>query len=285
MTDDRKLIFTLDTSARTDVAQRARRRMPSGAPVDLGDVGRSVHFLRGVCSRSAFALTSFYLLRATDIRGRNPCSVPDYPGKVLQSNLSFSSLNNVALSCRKVFDHAAKGLTGANFGKQSDSTLKKHAEYWAKMSERPEDEAYDALHFLRSFFAKCSKTDADLFKDGTMLGSRIGFVKQYADRVAAHLSLQDYEFDILDLAHVVAALVLVGEIVRGFDMVDGASDYFDQIDQAACNAAVNLFPSAPPLRLFERVKIEQQARACWQSGEAIGIQMLIEQLPSTLGLS
>ncbi|KVM48919.1 hypothetical protein WJ58_26140 [Burkholderia ubonensis] len=282
MADNSKLYLKIDRSAAAKVAERANRRMPREAPIDVGDLGKSVHFLRGVGSRSAFALSSYYVLLAADIDGQNPCTIPHYPGKVLQSYLKFSSLNTFALACRKVFDHG-KGLTGAGFGKHSDSTLRKHAKYWAELSQRPMEDAYSALHFLRTFFIKCAKTDTDLFKDGTTLGRRIGFVKQYADRVAAHLSLQDYEFDGLDLAHVVAALVLVGEIIRSFDMASESSSYFDQIDQAALDATQALFPNAPKIRLFENIKIEQQARACWKLGEEFGIQMLTEQLPYAIG--
>ncbi|CAM2165166.1 HEPN AbiU2-like domain-containing protein [Burkholderia latens] len=283
MSDDPKLLIELDRTTETEVANRAKRRMRRAPPTDVDDVSKSIHFLRGVGSRASFVLTSFYFLLATEIDGKKPCTVPGYPGKVLQSYLQFESLNNLALACRKVFDHGAKGLTGAQFGKQRDETLKGHAEYWAKSSQCPIEETYSALHFLRTFFAKCSKTDAALFREGTTLGRRIGFIKQYADHAAAHLSLSDYEFDHLDLAHVVAVLVLVGEIIRSFDAPYQSADYYDQIDQASFDAAVALFPDTPRIRLFQNMKVESQARMCWQAGEALGIQMLTEQLPYATG--
>jgi hypothetical protein len=186
-------------------------------------------------------------------------------------------LNTIALACRKAFDHG-RGLTGAAFGRISDLTLEKHAEHWARYSAQNKEDAYIALHFLRTFFAKCSKKPDALFKEGTTLGRRIGFVKQYADRSAAHLSLEYYEFDTLDIAHVVAALTLVGSIICSFD--NGAPpEYFNQIDEAAFDAAVALFPDTPRIRLFEHMKVEMQARLCWQWGEERGMHMLTEQLP------
>ena len=280
MADDLKIILNFDRSAEANVAKRAKRLMPAGAPTNLGDIATSVHFLRGVGSRATFALSSFYLSLAANEGGKNRCMIPGYPGKVLQSQVHFSSLNTIALACRKAFDHGS-GLTGATFGRVSDSTLEKHAEYWALNSNRSKDEAYRALHFLRTFFAKCSKKPDALFKDGTTLGRRIGFVKQYADRSAAHLSLEYYEFDHLDLAHLVATLTLIGSIICSFDN-GNPPEYFNQIDEAAFDAAVALFPDAPKIRLFEHMKIDMQARLCWQWGEEHGMHMLTEQLPYSI---
>jgi hypothetical protein len=203
--------------------------------------------------------------------------VPGYAGKVFQSQVRLASLNTIALACRKAFDHG-KGLTGAEFGRASNSTLEKHAAHWARNLTNSEEDAYRALHFLRTFFAKCAKKPDALFREGTTLGRRIGLVKQYADRSAAHLSLENHEFDTLDLAHLVAALTLVGSIICSFD--NGTPpEYFNQIDKAAFEAAAFLFPSVPKIRLFEKMKVDMQARLCWQWGEEQGIQMLTEQLP------
>ncbi len=277
MTDEIKIIFNLDRSAEAEVAKRAERQMPIGAPTGLGDVASSVQFLRGVGSRATFALSSFYFLLASDCNGNNQCTVPGYAGKVLQSQMHFSSLNTIALACRKAFDHG-KGLTGAAFGRASETTLVEHAEHWARYSGRSKEDAYQALHFLRTFFATCSKKPDTLFKDGTTLGRRIGLVKQYADRSAAHLSLDNYEFDNLDIAHLVAALALIGSIICSFDN-NCPPEYFNRIDEAAFDAAVALFPNAPRIRLFEHMKVDMQARLCWQWGEENGMRMLTGQLP------
>jgi hypothetical protein len=275
-----KLSFQVNRSAETELARRAEQMTPRGPPSHLDPLSRSIHFLRGVHSRSGFALSAFYMFLASDIEGKRVCTVPSYPGTVFQSFLHYSAFNTMSLACRKAFDHGTKGaLTGAAFGKQSDSTLISHGEYWAKLSGRPYDDAIQALVLLRSFFAKCSKTDTNLFKDGSTLGQRIGLLKQHADRSAAHLSMENYSVGVLDLAHVVAALSLVGEIVRSFDAPGFPPDHYNKIDEAAFDAANALFPDALKLRLFGRMKVEQQASACWRFGHDNGIHMLTEQLP------
>ena len=272
-----KLVLKIDRSAKAAVADRAERLQSTGAPDGLGDLGTSIHFLRGVGSRASFALASFYLLLGSNVKGTNPCTVPGYPGRILQSQIYFASLNTIALACRKVFDHG-RGLTGAKFGRESDKTLRAHAEYWAKNSSRPVDDAYRALDLLRAFFAKCSKKSDALFKDETTLGRRIGFLKQYADRSAAHLSLEDYEFDHLDVAHVIAALSIVGSIICSFDN-DAPCDCFNQIDEASFEAAAVLFPSMPKIRLFDQMNISEQGQMYWRLDVQFGMDMLLEQLP------
>lgn len=151
-----KFVLKIDRSAKAAVAERAERLQSTGASAGFGNLGTSIHFLRGVGSRATFALASFYLLLGANVKGSNPCTVPGYPGRILQSQIYFASLNTIALACRKVFDHG-KGLTGAKFGRESDETLRAHAEYWAKNSSRPVEDAYRALHLLRAFFANVPK--------------------------------------------------------------------------------------------------------------------------------
>ena len=229
------------------------------------------------------ALPAFYLFHAAAANTDRASSIEGYPGVVFKHSVSFSALGTVALACRKAFDHGANGLTGANFGKTSDATLKEHSEYWAKNSKRPPQDAYAALHLLRSIFRDCAKTDAVLFKDAAPLGQRVGLLKQYADRAAAHLSFEDYAVSIPDCAHVVAALALIGEIIRSFDDSSSLPTYFDTLDEAAFSAAKQLFPTTPDLRLFQHMKVEMQARICWQAGSEQGRQMFFEQLPYAIG--
>lgn len=261
-----------------DLTKGSHRRIESTS------VEKSVHFLRGVDSRSGIALTNFYLVLASDIRGTNTCIVPGHPGMVLQSAISFSSLNTVAIACRKVFDHGAKGLTGAIFGKQNDTILEKHAVIWAKYSGHSIEDALQALRFLRTLFANCSKSLEMSRKSDALLCRRIGKVKEYANNTAAHLTLDSYHFHRVDLAHIVAALTLVAEIIRTFDRPDASPDYFDAIDYAAHQAALALFPDAPAVRLFEVTKARDLARACWQVPLDDGIEMLMTQLPNVLGV-
>jgi len=89
--------------------------------------------------------TPVYLMKESDVQlilGRK------YPGLILKHSLQVSSIETIALSCRKTFD-TAKGLTGAKFSQLSDSTLTEVAEYWANGSGRPNQDAYAALDLIR----------------------------------------------------------------------------------------------------------------------------------------
>lgn len=272
-----KIFFEFKSTAKVDLAERVKNQAGT-RPILLDGHLRSIHFLRGIHSRAQYALVAFYMLLGTNVQATKRCSVSGQPGQVFQSYLHQSALATLSLACRKAFDHARKGMTGANFGRATDTVLEQHAGYWVKNSGESLDNCVRALRLLRRFFLACSKNSGDLFKEDGTLGRRIGLVKQYADRSAAHISLDDYRIDILDFAHVVAALGLVGEIVRSFDSGAPASE-FNDIDESAWQAARTLFPETPDIRIFGKMQVSQQAKCCWAWGEDEGMQMLTEQLP------
>ncbi len=278
-----RITLALDKSAERELADRAERLKSRGQPVQLKPVEQAVQFLRGVKSRATLALPAFYLFLGARAEGDKICSIEGYPGVVLRHVMEFSSIGTVSLSCRKVFDHKAGGLSGGYFAKCTDETLEKVAQYWSTNSRRPIHDSLAALVLLRTIFQDCAKTDTQLLTSSAPLGRRIGLLKQYANRAAAHLSLESYEFSILDCAHVVAALTVIGEIIRSFDNRQAQPTYFDDLDEASFSAAKQLFPATPDLRLFEHIKIEMQSRHCWQWGTERGRQMLLEQLPYAIG--
>lgn len=278
-----RVVIQFDRSAERELADRAQRWTPTGPPLQLSPLERSVHFLRGVGSRASMTLPNFYLFLGAGANRDEPCLLEGYPGVVLQHTLEHSSMNEVTLSCRKVFDHHIKGLTGASFGRTSDAGLAEVAKYWADKSGRPYEDALTALSLLRLFFRDCSRTDEVLLRADAPLKRRIGLLKQHADRSAAHLSLDGYEFCVLDCVHFMAALVMIGEIVRSFDSPNKPADYYDTLDQAALSSASQLFPSMPSLRMFAHMQIELQARLCWKWGIEDGMQMLLYQLPYAIG--
>jgi hypothetical protein len=256
-----------------------------GAPIELDAVGRSIHFLRGVNSRAMMTLPVFYLFLGANTggdRGGEYCAIEGYPGVVFCHAVRFSSVGTVSLSCRKTFDHGAKGLTGGNFGKSSDETLRGVAEYWSENSGESFQDAFAALNFLRSVFRDYARTDRDLLNHVDPLGRRVGLLKQHADRAAAHLSLQGFEFSILDIAHVVALLTVIGEIIRTFDGPDERGTYFDTLDEASFVAAQRLFPAIPKPRLFQGVKIGVKVRVCWEGDIEQGRETL-RRLPQEMG--
>lgn len=272
-----KISITVDRSAERVLADRAARLKPGGPPIQLNPMERTVQFLRGVSSRASLALPAFYLFQGAKAEGN--CSIAGYPGVVLKNAIEFSSIGTVSLCCRKAFDHGASGLTGANFAKVKDETLGRVAEYWSTKSNRSVQDAYTAVYLLRSIFRDCAKTDTDLFNGTAPLGRRIALLKQYANRSAAHISLENYEFSTIDCAHVVAALTMIGEIIRSFDDPSVQPDYFDRLDEASLVAARQLFPATPDVRLFGHINIEMQSRLSWQWGIDKGRQMFLEQLP------
>lgn len=259
-----KIEIRVDDGESKALAARAQRSQRSGPPLRLDPTTSAVQFLRGVSSRATLALPAFYLFLGANLQDLDACSVPGYPGLVLKHAIRFSSINTITLCCRKAFDHAAIGLTGAAFAKSSDETLCKVAEYWANSSVRSAHEANSALALLRSAFCTLSRTSSTLLAGTTTLGKRIGLLKQHANRSAAHLTLENYEFSTLDCAHVVGALTLIGEIIRSFDDANAGSRYFDELDEAALAAARSLFPQLPDIRLFGHMEVTEQARGCWK---------------------
>ena len=278
-----KLVITVDRSSEQVLADRAKRLKSNGPPIRLTPLEQAVQFLRGVHSRATMTLPAFYLFHGAKAEGDPSCAIKGYPSLVLKHSIEFSSICTVSLSCRKAFDHKARGLTGARFAKNSDQSLTDLAEYWAKKSNRPVDHALAALYLLRSVFLDCAKSETHLLTANIPLGHRIALLKQYVNRSAAHLSLDNYEFSTLDCVHVVAALTVIGEIIRSFDDPDSPATYFDTLDDASLKAARQLFPATPELRLFEQMNIEMQSRLCWQLSIDQGRQMLFEQLPYSIG--
>jgi len=265
------------------LADRAERLKPHGPPIQLNPLERAIHFLRGVDSLATMALPAFYFFYGASTDDDQADAIEGYPGVVLQHAIKFSSVGTVSLACRKAFDHGIKGLTSADFVKHADETLERVAACWSKKSNRALQEALTALALLWSIFRDCAKTETDLFKATAPLGRRIGLLKQHADRSAAHLSLEYYEFSILDCAHVIAALTMIGEIIRSFDRPHEPPTYFDMLDEASLTAARQLFPTTPDMRLFQHIKIATQSRLCWEWGIERGQRMLLEELPYAIG--
>lgn len=276
-----KLVLTFKSKSSDDLRERAKRLTRTGPPLQLRGAGLSVQFLRGVFSRASMCVPAFYyFLGATS--GRDLPS-EDYPLNVARSYADFSDLNTLTLSCRKLFDHSTKpDLTGGNFAKLPDDVLREHAAYWAKTSTHSTEDAFNALTFLRRFFGDCSQTDTRLLQSDGLLQKRIGLLKQHADRAAAHLTLEDYAIDIIDLAHFTAACVLVGEIVRSFDHPALGSEYFDKLDAASYKAAARIFPQIAKFQLFTNWRLEKQARLYWQNSD-VGMQMLLNEMQYALG--
>lgn len=261
---------------------RARIERLSKPPLQLTPLNRSVHFLRGVYSRATFASASFYAFVGASGEDEGTPAVPGSPGIVFQNFLEHTAFASLTLDCRKVFDESLKGLTGGFFGKLSDDVLGDHAAYWAQRASAPLADALAALRFLRTLFRRLSKSRTELLKGSSELEQRIGLIKFHADRAAAHLSLDDYAIDVVDMAHVAATLIFIGEIIRSFDMPWDPLRRFNDLDAAAATAALTLFPKAWPLSMFGTMDVALRARLCWEDPK-VGLDYITHQLPKSTG--
>jgi hypothetical protein len=279
-----QIVFSFNDDLKDELHDRSRRLIRNCAPVKLNGCDLSIHFLRGVFSRATQCVPAYYYFigSASSYEVANKSS--DYPFRVAQSYSEFSDLNTLTLNCRKLFDHSTStNLTGHNFSKLSNEALTDHAKYWAKNSSCKEEEAFKALRFLRRFFMECSQSDTNLLQANSQLQKRIGLLKQHADRAAAHLSLQEYSLKIADLTHFTAACVMIGEIIRSFDMPDISSNYFNELDTASYSAAKRIFPQIANFQMFANLNLENQARSYWRFNEDDGIHILLNHLQDAVG--
>jgi hypothetical protein len=262
-------------SARIEEFKQRNRR------VELDDRIAAIQFLRGTASRAGFVLPALYL--ALGAR-----SLPHDAGRshwqaVQAAALEQSSLHTIALACRSIFDDSKNRLSGKRIARLSDETLASVAQYWAERSKKSQDEAVKALVLLRRLFDRCARPAKLLLDQPSLLERRIGLLKYYAHRQAAHISLEDYLFDVLDLIHVAAAIVLVGAIIVDFDDPWRAERYFDSIDEGGWQAAKEVFPHLEIERIFKNWNIHQQAALKWRVPYTDGVEYMLNQLPSAIG--
>lgn len=249
--------------------------------VELDDRLAAIQFLRGTASRASLVLPALYL--ALGAR-----SLPDDAGtahwRIIQATaLEQSSLHTIALACRSIFDSDKNRLSGKRIARLSDETLASVAKYWAEKSKKSLDDATKALVLLRRLFDRCAQPEKLLLDQPSLLERRIGLLKYYANRQAAHISLEDYLFDVLDLIHIAAAIVVIGAIILDFDDPERAERYFDLIDEGGWRAAKEVFPHLQIERIFTNWRIHQQAALKWKVPYTDGVEYILNQLPSAIG--
>jgi hypothetical protein len=229
------------------------------------------------------ALPVFYLFHEANTSGDQAYAIEGYPGVFLKHAIKFSSVGTVSLACREAFDHAANGLTGANFAKSSDEALEKVAQYWSTKSTRSFQESTYSPRPTQVDFPGLHKSKHGAIQCPGSARAPNWTAKATCWPIGRHLSLENYEFSTLDCAHVVASLTLIGEIIRSFDNPSAQPTYYDTLDEASLIAARKLFLATPDIRLFQHIKVEMQSRLCWQWGTERGRRMLLEQLPYAIG--
>lgn len=248
---------------------------------ELDDRIAAIQFLRGTASRASFMLPALYL--ALGARSQPQSAGKGHWQVVQAAALEQSSLQTITLTCRAIFDDNKNRLSGKRIARLSDGTLTSVAKYWSDCSKKPQEDASRALEILRRLFSRCAQPEKVLLDQSSLLERRIGLLKYYAHRQAAHISLEDYLFDVLDLIHVTAAIVLIGAIIMDFDAAAHAENYFDSIDEAGWKAAKETFPSLPIERIFKNWNIHQQAALNWKLSYIDGVEYILNQLPSAIG--
>jgi hypothetical protein len=283
--DDERRSLTLQISwtdhAPTKLAARVQEFRRRDQQVDLDGKVASIQFLRGAAARAGFALPALYLALGARML---PDSERRPHWQVVQAAaLEQSSLQTISLACRAIFDDSKSRLSGKRIARMRSDTLESVAKYWSENSGRTMEDASKALDFLRSLFIRCAQPEKVLLDQPSLLERRIGLLKYHAHRQAAHISIEDYLFDILDLVHVTAAIVLIGAVISDFDNASGTDRYFDSIDEGGWMAAKTVFPGLPIKRIFNGWDIHTQAALTWKRPYADGVEYVLNQLPTALG--
>lgn len=276
-----KLRISCSDDTRRSLAARISELKRRDRHVVMDANVQAIQSLRGTAARASFILPAFYhVLGATSQRGTAHLE----HWQVVQGvALEQAGLHTIALTCRAVFDERSKRLGGRTIASLHPRELQSVATYWAGRSGCSLEDARTALALLKGLFERCARPAKTLLDQPSLLEKRIGLIKHYANRDAAHLSLEEYLFDTLDLLHVVASIVLVGAIIAEFDDPERSQTYFDEVDEGAWQAAKAVFPSLAVERLFKRWDIREQGRLLWRAGRIDGVEYLLDQLPAALG--
>ena len=273
--------ISITDHASANLNARIERLQVNAEPLTLDSHTEAILFLRGAGSRASLALPAFYLLL-----GARSCYFPEhaapYSTVVRAHSLRFSSASTISLCCRKIFDCSKSNkMTGKRFAKIADANLEEVAQYWSKISGKSKEDVTSALVFLREIFRKCSKPEKELLKETSLLERRVGLLKVHANREAAHLSIEPFLFDIVDVAHVVASMAMIGTIIHGFDNPASSVSYFDSLDKASWESGKSIFPGMSAPRLFEQVDIGMHATNSWRFDS--GVNWLMNELPGAIG--
>jgi hypothetical protein len=255
------LNFPVSTSPEETLA---RIEKISKSPEHIGEPSaRALLYLRAASGRASLALSAFYLFLVAEASTDEERKAWTYAQQVIHTTVRFSAISTVALCVRAIFDHSRRdalcaklvtGLSKANFAKV--------AAYWGKRNNRDAADAEAALHFIKDVLERGAIPMSIAKKSECVLARRVAFMKALADRESAHISLQHYEYTLLDVAHVVAATALFGAVIHHFDYPgESGPEYLVKLDEAANASASQVLPhTIKSIRLFEKQDIAQMFR-------------------------
>lgn len=248
---------------------------------------RGILFLRAASGRATLALSAFYLFLAAELSTEEEQHKWTYAQRVKHSTLRFSSINTIALATRTIFDHSSKNeLCAKAVIDANKADFNKMVTYWANRNDRKYSDAEDALCFVKELLEQCAIPISAAKKSPFVLARRIAFMKALADRESAHISLQHYEYTLLDVAHVVSATALLGAVIHHFDYPGSSGPaFFERLDIAAHESASDALPHSRTLiRLFENHNFEEIIKTLLKGKIMPGHVYLSEYLASALGL-
>jgi hypothetical protein len=275
-----KFQFTWTDHARKNLDTRIKQFDRNNGYYKLDSEAAAIYTLRGIEARASHVLPALYLALGAFTLPPDPTR--EHWQTVQAEGLEQTSLHTIALACRAIFDEDKSRLSGKRIARLSDETLASVARHWSGNS-RSEDDAIQALRFFRSLFTRCAQPRKQLTKKPSLLEPRIGLLKYYADRHAAHITEEYYEFAPLDLVHVVAAIVVIGAIIADFDNPRRGDEHFDYIDEAGWRGAKEVFPLLPINRIFSVWRIHRQATVIWREQLRDGVEYILNQLPAAIG--
>ena len=142
-----------------------------------------------------------------------------------------------------------------------------------------------ALTLIQRVLVRCAVSIGAAKQSSCLLTRRIAFMKAYADRQAAHVSLANYEYTSLDVAHVVAVTAVLGAMIHEFDgRTDRGTTWLDAMDKAAYDAGTEMFPALKRLpRLFDQCDLDNMFKVICEGKLTDGPEYLSTWLPSALG--
>jgi hypothetical protein len=228
----------------SDAKTRASLEKVAARPLRINDrVTQAIQYLRHASGRTTIALSAFYLYFATVVAATRSPEV-SHTEIVKRETIKWASTWAIALCIRSIFDRNAKGeltakvLLGLNRG-ESDKVVR----YWSEQNGAVAADARFALAFVARMLDRCSVPIRRGVFEECVLVRRVALLEAYANRAAAHISLEGYAFSVLDVAHVVAATAMWGAVIHGFDNPDSSgAEYLIGIDRSAHAAALEVFP-------------------------------------------
>ena len=276
-----KLILTInDASARRARARGEQLQLRRHTPSPLTVPQRIILFLRAAGGRASLALPNFYVFLGAHGIDKKTCS---YSDEVKASALGFSARTTISICCRSVFDYERGELAPSVLKAANEEHLRECSEYWGRKDPERTTEAYAALTFLRELFRRCARTSNERLKDASLLEARLSTIINHANTESAHISLDYYEFDIFDYAHVVAAMTIIGAVIHAFDRAGRNPERFDQIDRTSYEIARSIFPSLQAPRLFENFLIRDHLKPYWTFPTHLSLGQVLNDLPHATG--